>query len=150
MSLFARASCSISLILFLVTPSVVVGQWSSIGDMPAPRRDANTLTFQNKQGIASVTAVAPDVVRVRFSPTPGFGRDHSYAIVNRELGAPNAMFEVGTQQSIIATAALRVTIRHRPFRIAVSDASGADLDADDPSAGHLVLRTVGARGETAA
>jgi alpha-glucosidase len=123
------------LLLFFLAPAAGLAQWASIGDMPAPRREGNTLTFQNKQGIVAVTVLAPDIVRVRFSPTPRFGRDHSYAIVNRELGDPKATFDVGSQQSVIATPALRVTLRHRPFRVTVADAAGNDLDADDPSQG---------------
>lgn len=62
------------------------GQWRSVGDMPAASRIENGLLFRNAQGTVSVTAAAPDIVRLRFSPTREFGRDHSYAIVNRALG----------------------------------------------------------------
>lgn len=123
------------LLLFVLAPAAVFAQWASIGDMPAPRREGNTLTFKNKQGIVAVTVLAPEIVRVRCSPTPAFGRDHSYAIVNRNLGAPNATFDVGSQQAVIATSALRVTLRYRPFRVSVADAAGNDLDADDPAQG---------------
>jgi alpha-glucosidase len=130
-------------IALLLLPIPAAAQWASLGDMPAPRRDGNTLTFQNSQGIVSVTAVAPDIVRVRFSPTRTFGRDHSYAIVNRDLADARATVRVGPRESQIVTTALTVTMRHRPFRVSVADASGADLDADDPargiaSSGHTV------------
>lgn len=69
--------------LLLLLPISAAAQWASIGDMPAPRRDASSLTFQNAQGIVSVAAVAPDIIRVRFNPAKTFDRDHSYAIVNR-------------------------------------------------------------------
>jgi alpha-glucosidase len=103
--------------------------------MPAPRREPAGLTFQNAQGIVSVTAVAPDIVRVRFSPTRTFGRDHSYAIVNRDLGNAGATVKSGSRESQIVTPALTVTVRHRPFRVAIADASGNDLDADDAERG---------------
>jgi alpha-glucosidase len=119
----------------LLLPVSSAAQWASIGDMPAPRRDASSLTFQNAQGIVSVAAVAPDIVRVRFSPSKAFGRDQSYAIVNRELGDPRATVKSGTSQSQIVTPALTVTVRHRPFRVSIADASGNDLDADDPQHG---------------
>ena len=124
-----------TVVLLLLLPISAGAQWASIGDMPAPRRDGPSLTFQNAQGIAAVTAVAPDIIRVRFSPTRSFGRDHSYAIVNRSLGDPSADVKVGARDSQIVTPALTVTIRHRPFRIAVADATGNDLDADDPDRG---------------
>src|SRR5262245_30520081 len=76
--------------LLLAGTSPAVAQWTSLGDMPAPRRIDNGLVFRNAQGIVSVTVSAPDIVRVRFSPSRDFGRDHSYAIVKRDLGAPGA------------------------------------------------------------
>jgi len=109
--------------------------WTSLGAMPEPQRDGDALVFKSAQGIVSVRAVAPDIIRIRFAPAPAFGRDHSYAVSNRELGAPGASVEVGASQSTLKTAALRVTIRHDPFRISVADAAGNVLDEDDPERG---------------
>src|SRR5262245_36065820 len=75
--------------------SDAIAQWTSLGDMPAPSRIDNGLVYRSAQGIVSVTASAPDILRVRFSPTRDFGRDHSYAIVNRDLGAPGAAVNIG-------------------------------------------------------
>jgi len=130
-----RKRSFVFVLLVLALPSAAVAQWASLGDMPTPRRDGNTLTFQNAQAIVAVSAVAPDIVRVRFSPTRTFGRDHSYAIVNRELGDPKATVRAGSRDSQIATPALTVSMRHRPFRVSIADASGNDLDADDPERG---------------
>ncbi len=109
--------------------------WTSLGAMPQPQRDGDALVFKSAQGVVSVRAVAPDIIRIRFVPAPAFGRDHSYAVSNRELGAPGANIEVGASQSTLKTAALRVTIRHDPFRISVADAAGNVLDEDDPERG---------------
>src|SRR5215471_20250974 len=91
--------------------------WNSVGAMPPPQRDGDALVFKNAQGIVSVRAVAPDIIRVRFAPGTALGRDHSYAVVNRDLGAPGATAQIGADQSTLSTAVLRVTIRHDPFRI---------------------------------
>jgi alpha-glucosidase len=125
----------IILCLLLCYPAPLAAQWTSIGDMPSPRRDGNTLTFRNAQGVVVVTAFAPDIVRVRFSPTRALGRDHSYAIVNRDLGDPRAAIRTAGSQSQIVTPALTVTMRHRPFRISISDSAGNNLDADDTEKG---------------
>ncbi len=128
-------SCShlsrLCLLFLLWLPTPLAAQWASIGDMPSPRRDGNGLTFQNGRVIVSVAAVAPDIVRVRFSPTRAFGRDHSYAIVNRELGDPRATIKTANARSQIVTPSLTVTINHRPFRITTADSAGHDIDADD-------------------
>ena len=113
-------------------PASAGAQWASLGNMPRPARDGQTLTWRNDQGVVAITAAAPDVIRVRFAPGRAFGRDHSYAIVERPAGDPGARFDVGGTRSVIRTAELVVTVRHRPFRIAIADAAGRDLDADDP------------------
>jgi alpha-glucosidase len=130
-----RSSVRLLAFLFLLVWSPAAAQWTSLGDMPAPRRVANGLVFGNAQGIVSITAAAPDIIRVRFVPRRDFGRDHSYAIVNRDLGDPRADVRVADRESRIATSALTVVAKHRPFRISITDASGNDLDADDPERG---------------
>lgn len=84
-------------------------------------------------------------VRVRFSPTRAFGRDHSYAVIRRDLGPAGAAFRIGGAESVITTRALRVMVRHAPFRIAFATASGASLDEDDPELGTALA--LGALGE---
>jgi alpha-glucosidase len=103
--------------------------------MPSPVRERHSLTFRNTQGIVAVTVVAPGIVRVRFSPSGQLGRDHSYAVVTRDFGDPGATFETSDASTTITTPALKVTIAHRPFRIAFADAHGNSLDEDDPAMG---------------
>ncbi|HEY8234912.1 MAG TPA: DUF4968 domain-containing protein, partial [Vicinamibacteria bacterium] len=79
--------------------------------------------------------LSPEVVRVRFSPTRAFGRDHSYAVVTRELGDPGASFESDERRSVIRTGALAVTLSHAPFRVNISTAGGESLDEDDAELG---------------
>ena len=127
--------------LLLLASSQAAAQWTSLGAMPAPERVANGLVFRNAQGIVSITAAAPDIVRVRFSPTREFGRDHSYAIVNRSLGDPGADVRVTGNTSRIVTPSLTVSIQHRPFRLSIADASGNDLDQDDAERGIAYSKT---------
>ncbi len=125
----------LTLVFLLASAGRATAQWASLGDMPPPVRDGNTATFKNKQAIVAVSALAPDIIRVRVSPTPTFGRDHSYAVVSRDFGSPGATITTAGQTTTITTAALRVTIAHRPFRVSVFDAQGESLDADDPTMG---------------
>ena len=80
---------------------------------PRPATAMRSL-FKGAQAIVSVSVLGPESIRVRFSPTREFGRDHSYAVVSRALGSTQAAFDVGAAQSVITTAALKVTIRHDP------------------------------------
>jgi alpha-glucosidase len=109
--------------------------WASLGAMPAPRREGDSLLFSNEQGSLSVSVLSPEVVRVRFAPRPALGRDHSYAVVSRDLGPVQASFELTPQSSVIRTSGLLVTIRHAPWRISFARPSGEPIDSDDPERG---------------
>lgn len=97
--------------------------------MPQPSRQGNALRFENAQAVAVVTALAPEIIRVRVTPRPE-PRDHSYAVINRQLGNPGATFSIEPARSVIATGALRVTIQHAPFRVAFASSAGQSLDED--------------------
>ncbi|HEV7767969.1 MAG TPA: glycoside hydrolase family 31 protein [Thermoanaerobaculia bacterium] len=116
-------------LLFVAGPAH--GQWSPIGDMPRPSLERNSLRFENAQAVAVITALSPEVIRVRVTPAGREVRDYSYAIVDRELESPGATFALDAEQSTLFTDALRVTIHHAPFRVAFSSSGGESLDEDD-------------------
>jgi len=125
----------LALLGLLALPVPASAQWASLGDMPKPTRVGDTVTFRNQQGVVLVAAVAPDIVRVRFAPGRALGRDHSYAVVGRDLGSPHTQVSVGADHTVLRTPRLVVTMGHRPFRISIADPSGTVLDADDPARG---------------
>ncbi|HEX6316172.1 MAG TPA: TIM-barrel domain-containing protein, partial [Gemmatimonadaceae bacterium] len=116
----------------------MAAQWASIGDMPAPARQGNTVTFTNRQAVVAISVLSPEIVRVRFSPTAKLGRDHSYAVVSRDFGDPRPAITSTASMTTMTTTALRVSVRHRPFRVAVFSAEGESLDEDDPAMGTAV------------
>jgi alpha-glucosidase len=82
--------------------------------------------------------VSAHVLRVRFRAAPAFGREHSYAIVDRDLGATdaaNASYRVDADRSEIRTDGLTVSVAHRPFRLQITAADGRVIDADDAAQG---------------
>ena len=87
-----------------------------------PVRQGNSL----RVGKAVVTALSPEIIRVRI----GEGRDHSYAVINRNFGDPGATFAIGDGQSTITTSALKVTVNHAPLRMSFATAAGESLDED--------------------
>jgi len=109
--------------------------WTTLGAMSAPTWDGKTLLFRSDQGTLAVTPMGDDVVRVRFTTAKSFGRDHSYAVVNRELGGSSATAEIGVHSTTLATRSLKVTIQHAPLRISFANAAGEVLDADDAGRG---------------
>jgi alpha-glucosidase len=111
--------------------------WRSIGSFDAPRRDGPTLRFRDGRTSVDVSVVSNEIVRVRFAPARELGRDHSYAVVRSPAEArsakagADARFDIAAARTQITTPALRVTIQHRPWRIAFADAAGRSLDEDD-------------------
>ena len=121
------------LLLLVVTLALSArAQWTVVGDMPQPARQGNALRFENAQAVAVVTALSPEVMRIRITPAGKEGRDHSYAVITRDLGNPGATFSVEDAQSVITTSALRVAIQHAPFRVTFATRGGQTLDEDDP------------------
>ena len=109
--------------------------WTTLGAMPAPTWDGKTLLFHNTQGALALTPISDDVVRVRFTTKAAFGRDHSYAVINHDLGTPAARSEIKPDFTTLTTASLKVTVQHSPLRISFANAAGEILDADDPVRG---------------
>jgi alpha-glucosidase len=103
--------------------------------MPVPKWDGKTLLFRNSQGTLAVTPLSEDVVRVRFTTQPAFARDHSYAVIKRDLGTPAANAKIGGATATITTPSLTVTVQYAPLRISFATPAGEILDADDPLCG---------------
>jgi hypothetical protein len=62
-----RVACSFgyffgALLVLLANPAAA--QWASVGDMPAPRREVNTLTFQNADH-GDVAGYCPGAIHAR-------------------------------------------------------------------------------------
>src|SRR5258708_773280 len=125
---------ALAALLLFVASLPLAAQWTDLGDMPQPTRQGSSLRFTNARAIAVVTVLSPDVIRVRISPGRE-GRDHSYAVVNRNLGDAAASFSSDTTHSTITTASLRIDISHAPFLVAFSTRDGQSLDEDDPQRG---------------
>jgi alpha-glucosidase len=127
-------------LLFVVTLFTLPlrAQWTALGDMPQPSQQGNALRFENAQAIAVVTALSPDIIRVRVTPGRSEMRDHSYAVINRDFGDPGATIAVAAGRSTISTSDLDVSVQHAPFRIAFKTAAGQSLDEDDALRGTAI------------
>ncbi|MEO6258806.1 MAG: glycoside hydrolase family 31 protein [Thermoanaerobaculia bacterium] len=132
-----RALASPAAFLLFVSSLIATAagaQWTAIGDMPAPSRLNNALRFKNGRAEVAVTALSPEVIRVRITPGTA-GRDHSYAVVNRSLGVAAATSTVGAKRSVLSTSSLHVSIQHAPFRLSFTTRAGQSLAEDDPLRG---------------
>ncbi len=55
-------------LLLLLVAIPARGHWTALGDMPQPSRQGNALRFENAQAVAVITALSPEVIRVRITP----------------------------------------------------------------------------------
>ena len=115
--------------------ATAAGGWSSLGAMSVPTWDGKTLTFHSDQGVLAITPLSEEVIRVRFTRAKEFGRDHSYAVVNQELGNPNARVRIDARSAALETPKVTVSVQYDPLRISFYNSAGASLDADDPCRG---------------
>ena len=109
--------------------------WSTVGAMSAPAWDGRVLRFRGGQGTLAITPLSDDVIRVRFTTEKSFGRDHSYAVIDHDLGPVSAKVESSSNSTTLATASVKVTVQWSPLRISFANAAGDILDADDPDRG---------------
>src|SRR5271154_6768396 len=79
----------------LTSSNVVSVGWQSLGGMGVPVWDGKTLLFHSEQGMLAITPLSDDVVRVLFTTATSFVRDHSYAVVNQDLGIPAVKADIG-------------------------------------------------------
>ena len=86
--------------------------WASLGAMPQPVWDGKTLVCRNGQGALAITPLSDDVMRVRFTRHQQFGRDHSYAVVNRDFGAVSVKTDLQPEVTTLTTASLKVNVQH--------------------------------------
>ncbi|HXB61117.1 MAG TPA: glycoside hydrolase family 31 protein [Candidatus Acidoferrales bacterium] len=117
------------------TRAAATDGWTTLGAMPAPGWDGKTLLFHSGQGMLAITPLSDDVVRVRFTTKPDFGRDHSYAVINHDLGSPTAKADIDADSATLTTASLKVKVQYSPLRFSFANAAGEVLDADDPAQG---------------
>lgn len=136
-SLISFTSLSLA-VVFNLSVAVANGTnsgWASLDSMPTPTWDGKVLLFHGEQGMLAVTPLSDNVVRVHFTTKSGFGRDHSCAVVNHNLGTANAKAEIGAAITTLTTSSLKVIVQQSPLRISFANASGEILDADDAGQG---------------
>lgn len=129
------ASLAILLSLNAAFAADANGGWTTLGTMPAPTWDGKTLLFRSEQGTLAVSPLSSDVVRVRFTTKNGFGRDHSYAVINQSSGGNVAKAEIGSASTTLSTSSLKIVVQHSPLRISFANINGEVLDADDAGRG---------------
>jgi alpha-glucosidase len=121
-------------------PSVFSG-WRTASFPAPPQLAKHSATFRSPVASLAVSILSPDIIRVRFSPTPAFSRDHSYVV--EKLSADPGPSEITTSgsETTLITGSLQITIHHAPFGITFADLNGRVLDEDETSLGTSFANT---------
>src|SRR5690349_6741449 len=91
---FASLMIVSSMLSLRAQSNVLAGGWTTLGALGVPTWENGVLLFHGAQGTLALTPLSDDVVRVRFTRKSELGRDHSYAVVSRDLGAARAKAEL--------------------------------------------------------
>jgi len=111
------------------------GEWQPIGPVTPDASQGNQITFRGAHGIANISVLAPDIIRVRITSAASFGPDYSYGVIKPLADWPKTTVEFASAGSngndrVIRTAEVEVRVRANPLRIAFYDRSGGVISED--------------------
>ncbi len=126
------AAPAAAILCLLLAAAPARAGWTTVTSMPAPQRLANGLVFADGARRLEVTALTPEIVRVRFVPRPSFPEASAGTIEPRPWPRIPLTIKVGQAESSVATSTLTVTVRHAPLLVRVATASGEVIDESAP------------------
>jgi len=122
-------------ILLLATWIPMRAEWQSVGSMSPSPLEGNQISFRNREGVITLTVLAPDLIRVRATRDTSPGPDYSYAVIKADW-PPIHVEYAGTRQSgTLRTPELEVHVQLAPFRLGFYDRSGRLISKDADNLG---------------
>ncbi|HEY3762670.1 MAG TPA: glycoside hydrolase family 31 protein [Verrucomicrobiae bacterium] len=134
-SVFIPLLCCAAIIKAQADGTNAAPGWHILDNLGTPTWDGKSLSYHGSQGTLAITPLSDDVIRVRFTSAQEFGRDHSYAVVDPDLGTPTVSTKIGNGTATLQTASLEVTVQQSPLRISFANTNGDILDTDDAQFG---------------
>lgn len=127
-----------AMILTLGPPAA--GQWQAAGAASPQTPTSDSVTFRGLHVLATITVLAPDLVRVRMTSGAEFGPDYSWAVIKPASDWPKASVEIasagdGGNDRVIRTGELEVRVKSNPFRVQFYDRDGHLISQDDDAHG---------------
>ncbi len=132
-----RAFTTLVLVVaFSITPvSVAQTRWQTLGDVSSYEKRTDGIEIQAQHGRVRITALAPTVVRVRYSLQDQFSERPSFAVLPKAFEGGALKLQVSDSVSALSlnTGSLTVRIDKFPLRIAFLNAAGTLVSEDQPS-----------------
>jgi alpha-glucosidase len=136
---------AVGAVLTLSRPAA--GQWQPAGAATPGQPAGSSVTFRGPHVLASITVLAPDLVRVRMTSAAQFGPDYSWAVVKPPADWPKTTVEFtsgsanpagaagNANDRVIRTSELEVRVKSNPFRVQFYDLDGRLISKDDDARG---------------
>jgi alpha-glucosidase len=107
--------------------------WVSLGDVSAVQALPQGAELTAGQAHARITALSPNVIRLRYAAGGEFPADHSFAVLpNAFPAAPTVHVDESSDAITLDTGDLRVRILKSPFRVVFLDTKGTIISEDQP------------------
>ena len=122
-------------ILLLLCPFPVIAQngWRSLGNISSVTVLPQGVELVTATGRLRVTALSPNVLRIRNAQAGTFPPEHSFAVLADAFPtAPEVHVEQSADNVTLTTSALRVQIRKTPLQISFLDGTGKVISQDQP------------------
>ncbi len=122
-------------LLVLVGTHPAPSQWTILGDVDSLSHNTNTLRIRSRGTTLIAEILAPDLVRIRFTPTGDFPPDMSWAVVKNAWPTTRVHISETTDRVTATTDELSLIINKKPLRIKFADSAGNTVNEDSPSKG---------------
>lgn len=122
-------------LLLLLAASPALADWRPLLENPEILVRERGILLRDKADALAVTALSPEILRIRYTPGGDQRDDPSFAVVNRDFPGEKPQLRREAGKTELRTAALRLVVHHEPLRLEFFDAAGNSLDADDAEQG---------------
>ena len=119
----------------LALPTVLCGEWQNAGNLAVSQTGGTGVVLSNARSSVIITALAPDLIRVRMIHGATSGPDSSYAVVKQDWPQVEAKTSQSQNAEIIQTPEVEVRVQLAPFRIAFYNRDGQLISKDADNLG---------------
>lgn len=108
--------------------------WVALGDVSAVKELPQGLELNAGRAHVRITALAPNIFRLRYTPQGDFAGEHSFAVLpNAFPTAPAIRINQSADVVTINTDAVSVRIQKSPLRVLFLDLTGKVISEDQPA-----------------
>jgi alpha-glucosidase len=130
-----KSGCT-ALLVFLCAAHPLFAQWRSAPAVDSLSRSGPAgVTFRAGEAAMTVTVLADDLMRIRFTHGTGLPPDRSRAVVAAAWPTVQAVMNNAPDAFTITTSALTLRVAKNPLRLSFRDPAGAIISEDAPAKG---------------